>query len=931
VLRITLPRGNFHRLKNPEKSMSPLIKKEVRLLLPAWAVAMMLAVVPAWIGGTVWNLNDSVNRAEAGFWLEGLVPMLFALGILSLGLSPFGQEFSQGTFTVLLSQPVDRARIWRTKLSLLFFAFLTVWLAGIVSIGCQYYLYGHFHPVDYLYKNDYVYFNKTFQGYTVALSRAIVFLTLSVLVVFSGGLWTTLLLRQITNAFWFTLLTPLAIIFGIMSLFSDRIASDKSVSIIIIVALAVYSIAGFFAAIFLFRRCQDLQGSGGEVSFSWFKKSASLETAAHAHTIPFRPRSWFSALCWKEIQLHQVNILIAGLLLLLHLSSFVVRKIHPHFSNPDLQAVLEMIWLLWLLMPILIGCSTIAEERRFGIMESQLSLPVSRRQQLFIKFSIGLLLSLLLGAAIPLLVEGTKDLNHWLFLIVAGLFFVSFYASSFARTVLQAMGLAIIVGVVLFFGETITVINVFGSLVQHGYFGFSEYQLGLNFFKVFLGLPILLVVLIRLIFWNYKQLRQNTSLLQVNFFSLVAAFAAIYLLSYGIYFRAWEFVTPTLPLRGFMRLSPAPEVKLAGSPGAIYAVLPDGRLSIQTRTYGLFPNGYVVAAHRQSVLVPGTNWVETAADNFQAVGLRSDGSLWSITRPWVASHNWVEPKGPFTLAQIGSETNWSHVANGHLGFLLLKNDGSLWTWGTNGLDWGHYQSSLPAKLASDLTMLPTRLGDTTNWIRLCSSDVSAYAMNDHYDVWNWLPWIGTNIASPQFLREYSANGDWATITVNHNGRPVPITTELVGASSPNAPWSNFTPDWSDPYIRITTNGELWVMPHFPMTARGGEWGSGRFFPMSREKWKSATFCGWNRLIAIRSDGTLWKWPPFANAPVEFLRELRPVQLGSHSDWIALSPNGLSLASDGSLWAWGQPGVYWLAPSRKPTYMGNIFEATPASP
>ncbi len=451
-------------------------------------------------------------------------------------------------------------------------------------------------------------------------------------------------------------MTPLAIILGISSLFSDRLDSDKSVSIIIIVALAVYSIAGFFAAIFLFRRCQDLQGSGGEVSLSWFKKFAGLETAMRARAISFRPRHRFIALAWKEIQLHQVNILIAALFLLLHLSAFIVRKIHPHFSNPDLQAVLEMIWLLWLLMPILIGCSTIAEERRFGIMESQLSLPVSRRAQLLIKFSIGLGLSLLLGAAIPLLVEGTKDLNHWLFLIVAGLFFVSFYASSFARTVLQAMGLAIIVGVVLFFGETITVINVFGSLVQHGYFGFSEYQFGFDLLKTFLGLSVLLLVLVWLIFWNYKQLRQNTSLLLVNFFSLLAAFAAIYLLSYGTYFRAWEYVTPTLPLRGFMRLSPAPEVKLAGSPGAIYAVLPDGRLSIQTRTYRPLLNGFVVSTRRNSSFVPGTNWTQAAADNFQAVGIRSDGSLWSIRRPWVASHNWVEPKGALSPSRKSDRT-----------------------------------------------------------------------------------------------------------------------------------------------------------------------------------------------------------------------------------------------------------------------------------
>src|SRR5215469_10188307 len=108
--------------------MGPLIKKEIRLVLPAWILAMFLAIIPAWIAGSVWNLNDSVSVWQSGFWLEAVVPLIFALGLLLLGLSPFGQEFSQGTFTVLLSQPVDRSRVWWTKISLAAAAFLTVWL-----------------------------------------------------------------------------------------------------------------------------------------------------------------------------------------------------------------------------------------------------------------------------------------------------------------------------------------------------------------------------------------------------------------------------------------------------------------------------------------------------------------------------------------------------------------------------------------------------------------------------------------------------------------------------------------------------------------------------------------------------------------------------------------------------------------------------------
>jgi hypothetical protein len=900
--------------------MSPLIKKEIRLLLPAWVAAMLLGIVPAWFSGIAWNLDYTTNLAESSFLLEGLVPLIFALGILFLGISPFGQEFSQGTFTVLLSQPAERSRVWRTKISILAMAFFIVWAAALASIWCQYYLYDYLHPLPLKFGNpallrDHpVYFNEHYRRFSGAFDYAFIFLTISVLVVFSGGLWTTLLLRQVTNAFWFTLLTPLAIILGISSWLSDRLASDESISKIIIVALAIYSVAGYFVAALLFRRCQDLQSAGGEVTFSWFKKFAGSGTSSRARAISFRPRHWFSALVWKEIELHQVNILLAALLLLLHLSSFITRKIHPHFSNPNLQFVLEGIWLLWLLMPILIGCAAIAEERRLGVIESQLTLPVSRRVQLFIKFSIGLILSLLLGAAMPLLLEGTKDLNDWLFALAGGMFFISFYASSMARTVLQAIGLAVVAGAVLLYCEIINAIDVYNSFFQHNSFGPPEHY-GLDLLKVFLGLPLLLLALIWLIFWNYKQLRQNTALLLTNLLAILAVFVVVYPLSYAVYYRAWEYFTPTLPLRGPAQLSDSSRVRFAGSAGAVYATLPDGKLWVLTHTYHLYsPVGYGVSFKTQSAFVPGTNWTQAAADGFQAVGIRSDGSLWSIQRPWVASHKWIEQKGPFILAQIGSDTNWSQAAGGHLGFLLLKKDGSLWVWGTNAPAWTHFQSSVPNKLKSDLATLPSRFSDDTNWTQLYSSDVEAYAMNDNGEVWNWMAWIGTNDVSLQFRGEFATNG----------------------------PWLSFTPVGNSSYIAVKTNGTLLIVgnrvvivnrKHETVTYLPEE----NAHPLGKgTKWKAAVSANWGEIMAIRSDGTLWEWnvPDLKILNFKQFVQPQPVQLGTHSDWIAVLPGlqGLALASDGSLWAWDRPSMYpWLAPSRKPAYMGNILEGTPASP
>src|SRR6266404_6154550 len=61
--------------------MTPIVAKEIRLLLPAYGMALLLAIVPMWL-------------------LPGEQPVsyLFCLGAVLLALSSFGREFALGTF-----------------------------------------------------------------------------------------------------------------------------------------------------------------------------------------------------------------------------------------------------------------------------------------------------------------------------------------------------------------------------------------------------------------------------------------------------------------------------------------------------------------------------------------------------------------------------------------------------------------------------------------------------------------------------------------------------------------------------------------------------------------------------------------------------------------------------------------------------------------
>ena len=79
--------------------MNALLRKEIRLSLPAWIAAMVLAILPVWF---VWPGSREVMAPSPGIIAFGP----FGLGLLLLAITPFGQELSLGTFSILLAQPI---------------------------------------------------------------------------------------------------------------------------------------------------------------------------------------------------------------------------------------------------------------------------------------------------------------------------------------------------------------------------------------------------------------------------------------------------------------------------------------------------------------------------------------------------------------------------------------------------------------------------------------------------------------------------------------------------------------------------------------------------------------------------------------------------------------------------------------------------------
>ena len=259
--------------------MSPLVRKELRSLLAPWSLAMLLAIVPIWL---LWP-------GTAGIWANTpsyQVFAPFAVGVLLLSLTPFGQELNWGTFSILLAQPVPRARIWRVKTLLLAVALLLVFLAFYLSAWLRIDSVMNASRIRDLTRTWINAPNFTeavrFMRRTLAENQPVMLVSsvtvagLSVVAGFAGGFWTPLLFRQVSAAFWFTLLVPM----GLGMVTSQLLGGFPDVvsRVGVCAVLGLYSAAGFVWARRLFEQVQDTQWTGGVVSLpKWGRATAQAQ------------------------------------------------------------------------------------------------------------------------------------------------------------------------------------------------------------------------------------------------------------------------------------------------------------------------------------------------------------------------------------------------------------------------------------------------------------------------------------------------------------------------------------------------------------------------------------------------------------------------------------------------------------------------------
>ena len=900
--------------------MSALVKKEIRLLLPSFATALLLTF-------SVWLVPLDASRASS--WREALsiFPFLLCPAMLVMtALDSFGREVSSGTFANLLAQPISRPRIWGTKTVLL--------AAALGIIFCSWWLSYFFHAPS---------------GPTKPELQDLAFVTsLFTLAVFAGGQWTVLLFRQVAAAFWVTLIVPGALAMAVVGLTAKH---PERAGPVMAVVFAIYILAGVLLSRRLFLRAQDVSWTGGTISMpevrglrGWF-----AERVSHRRQRPC------AALFAKEFQLHQSLLVVAGVLVLLHLALIVTRPAGGGFhESPAFEFVAYQFWVLWpVMMPLLIGCAAVAEERKLGTLEGQLCLPVRRRTQFAIKFAVALGLVVLLGVLVPVLLEGRRilpdlsvnfsselldfyasmphgklvvttlraveALSPWLpllpmLLVAITLVAVSFYASTLVRNTLQTFAPAVL-GILLA-----------GSLLGNALWIGDAFHLWEGWLIYLIGVPALTLTLAGLAYWNFKRVLVGWPVWRRNLFAFLAVLAAVVVLTSLIYHRVWELLTPMEPAHGPARLAQAQGVLMRSDFANLIVQLPGGRiwtdrylptvpslgamLTGDWKTAELFPGGR---------FLDGTNWASIAMFlNRDVAAVQRDGSLWVSAQHEALSQYWGQRSGtnsePFKLVRLGSGNDWKSVA----GIFALKTDGTLW-----GLGGG------PMKVRTNWqgfrAFEPMRLGADSDWAELASS--------------SWLSQIIFRKTDGRAWINFGPSADYKVETLRFDEKTTLTRSSLHdGVGWRGLAWV-YLPQGNSCQVGVRTDGTFRVCMVWRLPA-GKTSGPNELTKFDLQLGKASD---WRAIagddgtvVTLKADGSLWQWD-FPVDPTTRPDTASATRLGTHSDWRAVvsAPNGIiSLADDGSLWLWHigrrdfSPSQHAIQPllafSRKPQSIGNIF-------
>ena len=362
--------------------MTARTKKEFRILLLPWSAA----VLAAFSFPVVTTLAGQMHRRYVGGLplqiVEPLAGACIIVACLAMAALSFGLEFHHRTFGLMLVQPVERFRIWWSKMLPLIGAYMSV---GTAFFAGQ-------------YLSD-VAWGSSFESWNSSTFLGVVALLAGVMC--SSAFWT-LMSRSVIGG----MVLPLAmqvLLAGIITWIvsgTSTVPPDEPASGLF---PALGAGAFVYCALFMYlgwRKFSRLQWREGYTGESGIAAFPALRTKEAQSVVPRGP---WASLLRKELRLHRPVFYLAALFAVCWLAAFGLEELRPAWEG-RFENVFGMLLVIYLpLAWLLSGCISLGEEKRLGTWGWHLTLPVSGVRQWAVKISFALLMALALGILMPAL------------------------------------------------------------------------------------------------------------------------------------------------------------------------------------------------------------------------------------------------------------------------------------------------------------------------------------------------------------------------------------------------------------------------------------------------------------------------------------------------------------------------------------------------
>jgi hypothetical protein len=340
------------------------IVKETRPLFWPWCAVVCAVALPL--------LHPPYRLDEVSY-------LGFVLGVPLLAVLPFGNEFQNRTFSLLLSQPISRMEIWREKLSI---SAIAVFTASLVFFSSWWASGG---PTG-----------REIWGYFAA--AAIVF-------VVSAPFWT-LFTRSIIGGvvLTFGVYTFIFVLGDEVLRWGTGYSKQGTSTFVATMSVVFLGYAGLMLWLG-WRKLARFQAVGDVAGDDLLTAAPDVLPGALVSWLRCRPTGAILNLIRKEFRLLRPVWLISLLAAVGWACLTLVGLLHPHGLTGSFETVVVGAGVISTLMiAILAGSLSLGEEKTSGTHAWHLTLPVPARRQWFIKLSMALFAGFAGAGLVPFLI-----------------------------------------------------------------------------------------------------------------------------------------------------------------------------------------------------------------------------------------------------------------------------------------------------------------------------------------------------------------------------------------------------------------------------------------------------------------------------------------------------------------------------------------------